>query len=148
VSLACFLVAATCYEQPVLGAHLGSPWLLGLLRCKPWSRSILLARCSTPLLAPTALASSTSPTQQDRKCFPISFPRKCLAVPIAIDATHVGNVHRIPSSLLIFFSKNHNKNHLQIRRRLSMNDPSIKAASYKKFMHALLDPNGYSQQAI
>jgi len=75
VSLVCLMhspVTATCYEQPVLGAHLGSPWLLGLLRRKLWSRSILLARCCTPLLAPTALASSTSPpTQQDRKCFPI-----------------------------------------------------------------------------
>ena len=61
VSLVCLMhspVTATCYEQPVLGAHLGSPWLLGLLRRKLWSRSILLARCCTPLLAPTALASS------------------------------------------------------------------------------------------
>ena len=93
VSLVCLMhspVTATCYEQPVLGAHLGSPWLLGLLRRKLWSRSILLARCCTPLLAPTALASSISPTQQDmQKRFFLSLPlAKCLAMPIA--STNVG----------------------------------------------------------
>lgn len=94
-------VAATCYEQPVLGGHLSSPWLLGFLQCKLWSCLILLARCWTALLAPTALASSTSPTQQNTKnvCFLYQLPRKCLAMSIPINV-HMLEVHMLHAAYL------------------------------------------------
>jgi hypothetical protein len=103
--------AATCCEQPVPGAHLGSPWLLGFPRCTRRSCYFLLARCwNHQLQAPIALQCLTSPTYiKIEKALLFHLLAKCCAMPNAFTCG-------IPWSLRMLFSKNHDKNHLQIRQ--------------------------------